>query len=206
MHLVSWSSHKSKRPLRSIGFAEFFAASEAVDKSKVLKASFSLHLGMKIPLYIVLYSKDLYILLYTCHNSIDRSIGADVNVIHFKYEVGNVDAMYWLSSPVNIADPSTKPDSPLYQSLKLHMHTSVTPLDLFRHESRRFDRHLGEFGLTTRLIWKLMLYVISVLRLFASHLLGIACYTACSSALLTLLSTLHSPCTLLHVPRAFKHI
>lgn len=36
-HTLSWSSHKSKRPVKSTGAAEILAAGEAIDEGKVLR-------------------------------------------------------------------------------------------------------------------------------------------------------------------------
>lgn len=34
-YIISWSSHKAKHPVRSIGAAEILAAGEAIDKGKM---------------------------------------------------------------------------------------------------------------------------------------------------------------------------
>ena len=142
-YVLSWMSHKSKRPTKSIGAAEILAASEAIDEGKTLKRALSTLLRITVPLIVAVDSKDLYTSLSTRRNSIDKSIRADVNVIRFEYEVGNVDIMCWLPGSVNPADPGTKTDSPLTQALQLLMHSGTIPHDLSRHETRRFDRSLG---------------------------------------------------------------
>lgn len=142
-HVLSWMSHKSKRPVRSIGAAEILAASEAIDEGKTLKTALSTLLAIPVRLIIIVDSKDLYTSLSTRRNSIDRSIRADVNVIRFEFETGNIDELCWLPGQLNIADPGTKTDSPLCQSLQLLMHDGKLPLDISRHESRRHDRSLG---------------------------------------------------------------
>lgn len=81
MHILSWLSYKSKRTVRSIGAAEFLAASEAIDGGQLLKSALSLLLGMPVPLYIIVDSRDLYISLSTRHKSIDKSIRAKLNVV-----------------------------------------------------------------------------------------------------------------------------
>lgn len=90
-HTISWLSHKSKRPVKSTAAAETLAASEAIDEGKVLKKAFSVLFGFTVPLIIVIDSKDLYTSLSTQRNSIDRSIRADVNIIRFDFEIGNVN-------------------------------------------------------------------------------------------------------------------
>ena len=142
-HVLSWMSHKSKRPTKSIGAAEILAASEVIDEGKTLKAALSALLMIRVPLIVAVDSKDLYTSLSTRRNSIDKSIRAAVNVIRFEYEVGNVDVMCWLPGSVNPADPGTKTNSPLIQVLQLLMHSGSIPHDLSRHETRSFDRSLG---------------------------------------------------------------
>ena len=39
-HTLNWFSHKSKRPVKSIGAAEILAAGEAIDEGKVLANSY----------------------------------------------------------------------------------------------------------------------------------------------------------------------
>lgn len=61
----------------------------------------SLLLKIKVKLLVIEEFKDLYTSLSTRRNSIDRSIRADVNVIRFEYEVGNIDEMFWLPGSLN---------------------------------------------------------------------------------------------------------
>lgn len=142
-HVSSWSSHKSKRPTRSIVAAEVQAASLPIDEGKRLKPALSLQLRMPIPLNIVVDSKYLYMSLSTRRKSIDKSTRADVHVVRSELEVANSDAMYWLLGSVLHASPGTKTDSPHCQALQLLVHSGNIPLDLPRHESCRFDRILG---------------------------------------------------------------
>ena len=142
-HTISWMSHKSKRPVRSIAAAEILAASAAIDEGKILKSTFSLLMATPIQLVIIVDSKDLYTSLSTHRNSIDKSVRADVNVIRFEYEMGNVDQICWLPGSLDFADPATKTDSLLCQSLQLLMHSGKIPLDLSRQKSRRNDRSTG---------------------------------------------------------------
>ena len=79
-HTLAWSSHKSKRPVRSIGAAEILAAGEAIDEAKVLVKAYQVLFGIHVDLVLVVDSKDLFETLSTCQNSLDRSIRADANV------------------------------------------------------------------------------------------------------------------------------
>ena len=67
--MLSWVSHKSKSPVKSIGAAEIFAASEAIDEGKVLCRALKALLGAQVELIIVVDSKDLYTSLSTQRNS-----------------------------------------------------------------------------------------------------------------------------------------
>lgn len=142
-HSISWMSHKSKRPVKSIAAAEVLAASEAIDEGKILKTTLATLTATPVRLILIVDSKDLYTSLSTRRNSIDRSIRADVNIIRFEYDMGHVDQICWLPGAVNLADPGTKTDIPLSQSLQLMMHTGKIPIDLSRQENRRNDRSLG---------------------------------------------------------------
>lgn len=83
-HTLSWMSHKSKWPVRSIAAGEILAASESIDKWKTLKISLSILLQKSIRLIIIVDSKDLHTSLSPRLNSIDRSIRANVNCIWFE--------------------------------------------------------------------------------------------------------------------------
>ena len=83
IHLISWSSHKSKRPVCSIGSAEILAAGEAIDEGKVIKRVIGKVHNFNPDLIVVVDSKDLFTSLSTKRDSIDKSIRPDVNVIRF---------------------------------------------------------------------------------------------------------------------------
>lgn len=142
-YTLSWSSHKSKRPVKSVGAAEILAASEAIDEEKMLKMAMSLLLFNNIPLLVALDSRDLFTSLSTQRNSVDKSIRADVNVIRYEFETQHVDEIIWIPDRVNLTDPGTKTDSPLTQSLLQTMSNGKIAIDLTEHESRRSDLPLG---------------------------------------------------------------
>lgn len=89
-HVVSWSIHKSKRPVRSIGAAEILAAGEAIYEGKILAFALSLVLGVCIALHLIVESKDLFTSTSTKRNSIYKSIRGDVNCIRYELERYNV--------------------------------------------------------------------------------------------------------------------
>lgn len=89
--VVSWSSHKAKRPVRSIGTAELLAAGEAIDEGKILASTLAVITNQPVELIIALDTKDLFSSLSSQRNPIDKSIRADVNVIRYELECGNVN-------------------------------------------------------------------------------------------------------------------
>lgn len=68
-------------------------------------------------------SKDLYTSLYTNRDSVDKSIGADVNCLRFEFERRHVARIIWVQSNLNLVDPTTKSNTPLAIPLQ------VIPLD-----------------------------------------------------------------------------
>lgn len=142
-HTLSWISHKSKRPVKSIGAAEILAAFEAIDEGKTLSKAFSSLLGIAVGLIIALDTKNLYTSLSTRRNSIDRSIRADVNVIRYEFETRNVNRITWIPGNFNLADPGTKTDSPPTQTLQLMLCSSRLPIAFDKSESSSCDRFLG---------------------------------------------------------------
>lgn len=142
-HVLSWSSRKAKRPVRSIGAAEILAAGESIDEGKNLARTLSDIHGIHVNLFVVVDSRDLFPSLKTQRNSIDKSIRADVNVIRFKLERRFVSRLTWVPGRVNLADPGTKPDSHLQNALSVTMADGRLANDLSESESRDADRPLG---------------------------------------------------------------
>lgn len=68
-HAISWSSHESRRPVKSVGSAETLAAKGSIDEGKFLAKAFSILLGIDIQLSIVVDSKKQYATLPICRNA-----------------------------------------------------------------------------------------------------------------------------------------
>ena len=132
---LSWSSRKSKRPVKSIGSAEVLAVGEAIDEGKILKSVVSTIIGVNVKLLVATDSKDLFNSLSTQRNSIDKSIRADVNLIRFEYETHSVNTVVWIPGKTNRADPGTKRDSPLTDVLLLMLYTGIIPIDFTGSQS-----------------------------------------------------------------------
>eukprot|EP00171_Calliarthron_tuberculosum_P001292 IDg1292t1 len=143
MHTLAWSSHKSKRPVRSIGSAEILAAGEAIDMGKTIVKSYERLLNVKVDNLIVVDTKDLYSSLSTCRNSIDKSIRADVSVIRYEFETKNISRMVWIPGKCNLADAGTKPNSPLTNALQLMMFSGELPIDFSDHEFKTTEQFTG---------------------------------------------------------------
>lgn len=128
-HPISWNSHKSKRPVKSVPAAEILATSEAIDESKMIAHAYMELLNLNVPVHVCVDSKDLFTSLSTQRNSIDRSIRSDVACIRHEFQVGNVDEISWIPGKLNLADVLTKPDSPLTDMLQLTLFTGRLQVD-----------------------------------------------------------------------------
>lgn len=71
-HPLSWLSHKSKSPVRSVPAAEILAAGEAIDEAKNISRAYSKILAVHVGVHLCVDSKDLFNSLATQRNSIDR--------------------------------------------------------------------------------------------------------------------------------------
>lgn len=85
-HLLSWTSHKPRRPDQSTAAAEILALSEAIDELVTIHTALEEILQVKIYLWELVDAKDLYNSLSTQRNSVDKSIRGDVNLIRFMFE------------------------------------------------------------------------------------------------------------------------
>lgn len=64
----------AKRPFRSFGAAEILYAGDEIDEGKILSRTPSKLYDVKVPVYISLYSKELFTPPSTQRNAIDKSI------------------------------------------------------------------------------------------------------------------------------------
>lgn len=142
-YTLNWSSHKSRRPVRSIGAAEIIAVGEAIDDGKTLKSALTALLGISVQLVVVTDSKDMYTSLSTQRNSVDKSIRSDVNLIRFEFETNSVNTVIWIPGKTNPADCATKRDSPLTDMLRLMLLTGKLPMSFESFEATSSSRSLG---------------------------------------------------------------
>eukprot|EP00171_Calliarthron_tuberculosum_P001315 IDg1315t1 len=142
-HTISWVSHKSKRPVKSIGSAEILAAGEAIDEGKNVANAYQKLLGLKVDLIVVVDSKDLFTTLSTCRNATDRSIRGDVSVIRYEFETKNLTRLVWIPGNINIADPGTKTNSPLTGALQLLLAAGEISIDLSSAQIKNSDQSTG---------------------------------------------------------------
>ena len=129
--------------MRSTAAAEVLAVGEGLDEGKVIKSVISLVLNHSVKLLVATDSKDLFTSLSTQRNSIDKSIRADVNVIRYEFQTRSVDKIVWVPGKVNLADPGTKRDSALTETLQALMTTGRLLIAFEQMEMKSFDRSLG---------------------------------------------------------------
>ncbi len=144
IHIISWSSRKSRRPVESIGFAETLSTGEAIDKAKALVKAFNELLELEIELWIALYSKDLFTALSTCSLASDSSIRGDVSSIRFEFATKVVSSMIWVPGKINLADPGTKTDSPLTDLLQLMLVSGSIPVKFTEAVVQSSDQFTGK--------------------------------------------------------------
>ena len=70
-HTLSWSFHKSQRPVKSVTSAETLAAGEAIDEGKLLVKALEELLGTEVKLWVIVNSKDLFSTLSICRLATD---------------------------------------------------------------------------------------------------------------------------------------
>lgn len=120
-HILSWLSHKRKRPVISVPAAEILAVAEGIDEGKMLAQAYSELFDIDINLQLCVDSKDLLSSLCTQRNAIDRSISGDVSCIWFEFQTGAIHKITWIPGEVNLADQLPKKDSVLSEAMQLAM-------------------------------------------------------------------------------------
>jgi len=142
-HTLSWRSQKSKRPVRSVGVAETFAAGIAIDEGKLLKMAYQRILGLPIDLYVAVDSNDLWETISTCRTPTDKSIRSDVCLIRYEFETKALNRLIWIPGSSNLTDPLTKPNSPLCNALQLLMFEGEIPFEFPKAKHRISDQSTG---------------------------------------------------------------
>jgi len=118
-HPISWISHKSKRPVKSVPAADILASAEEIDEAKAISHTYSELIRIDIDAQLCVDSKDLFYISSTQRNSTDRSIRDDFACIWFEFQVGNLKKTTWIPGNVNLADNLTKTDNPITEALVL---------------------------------------------------------------------------------------
>lgn len=118
-HTVSWSSHRSKIPVRSIVAGEVLAAGATIDDGVVLKRVYGMPLYIDFELIVALDSRDSFSSLATQWQSIYRSIRSDVNFIRYELDIKHANRISWIPGRLILSDQSTNQDSPFVPPLQL---------------------------------------------------------------------------------------
>lgn len=112
-HLISWTFHRAKQPVKSITSAKIFAAGEAIDTGKLILNVYRSLLDTDIELIIVTGSRDLFTALSTQWQSIDKSIRGDVGVMQYEFETQTFLEFVSIFGKPSLTDISTRLDRPL---------------------------------------------------------------------------------------------
>lgn len=142
LHLLSWASHKSRRPVRSTSAAKILAAGEALDEIVLLRDVLSTILGVCVLLAVLVDSKDLYRPLSSQRHPTDKSVRGYVNAIRFYYET-SIDVFRWIRMACNPGDVGTKLNSSLVETFALTAATGILHFDFESLESASKDKPLG---------------------------------------------------------------
>lgn len=113
-----------------------------IDQGENFKPAFSIFLGLKLRLLSSVGSRDVFTSLSKQWNSLDKSIGANVNVICSEYEPDNADEVIWIAVPMKLTDSRRKSDSPLTKPLKPTISNGKILTDLLLLELRSADHPL----------------------------------------------------------------
>ena len=77
-------------------------------------------LNLDVDLLIVVGTKDLYDSLFTCRNSTDKSIRADVSLIRYEFETYKINRIVWIPGKCNPLMPSQNRTAPFVQLASPH--------------------------------------------------------------------------------------
>ena len=142
-HTISWNSHKSRQPVKSVASAETLASGEAIDKGNALVRTLIERLGIEVNLMLAVDSKDLFSTLSTCRIAADRSIRGDVSSIRFEFATKNISSVIWVPGKFNLADDGTKTNSQLNQKVRILFESGCIPINYFEAIHQSSDLRTG---------------------------------------------------------------
>ena len=129
-HILTWRSHLSSRPNNSSGSAETLAAGVTIDDGKLIVETLKILLAGGVHLIVVFDCKNLFTLLSTCRNPVNKSMRANVSLIRFNYETRRLNRLIWTPGSLSPADVPTKMDSALTDSVQLMMFDGTLTYDM----------------------------------------------------------------------------
>lgn len=141
VRIIPLSSWKSRRPVKSVASPETLSAGESIDEWKVIFKALNEVLKLNTGLWIADYSKGLFSTMHTCIIVTDRLIRGDINSIGLQFATKTISRMIWAPGNLNLADPRTKTETNLCQSLQILFATDQVPFDFTNaivHSSDQF--------------------------------------------------------------------
>lgn len=141
LHIMSWSSHRSRCPVTATLAAELLAASEALEETVILKEVMRLILGVKV-LSMILFDLNILFRSWTLKknltdNSLEKTLASHV----FFFET-SIDEFVWNAGPLSPTAVGTQKDSPPTEVLVLTLATKITRINFtifgFSHRSKPY--------------------------------------------------------------------
>lgn len=142
-YVVSWTSHKAKRSVKSTGILENLVASESIDTSNLICVAYRKLYDIDSNLFIALDWKDLYTSLTITQQSIRWWTRENLSVIRYKCGTCCINKVVWIPGKPNFANCVTKLDSQLTSAINPMLQTARLPFDFDNAESCPSEKPLG---------------------------------------------------------------
>ena len=121
-NILHFSSHKSRRIVRSVLGGEVYAFADAFDYAYTMRHDLQRLLGRNIALQMFTDSKSLFDVITKCSSTTEKRLMIDISTVRTAYESFEVSEVGFIRSENNPADAFTKPGS--FPSLKRIIETS----------------------------------------------------------------------------------
>lgn len=118
-HVLSWTSHRARRLVKSVAATGALAVREAIDEKKIIVKTLSSAHGSDISVIITLDSEDLFFSLSSQRPVFDKPARADVSVTRHDAETAAVTKIIWIPGRTSFSDPGTEPERPFLSVLEL---------------------------------------------------------------------------------------
>lgn len=142
-HVLSYSSKKARRVVRSIMAGEVYAFADAFDTAFILKHDLERIYHQHLPLVMLPDSKQMFDVITRASHTTEKRLMIDVTAARQAYNRHEISNVGLVQSEHNIADGLTKPGQCAALSTMMQTAKDVNPVQQWTARTDTSSRHSG---------------------------------------------------------------